>query len=554
MAIDLNKGATVELVKALSDDIRTLPDGTKATSAGAETRYMHGKLDKIEYNLARNNIVQGVINGRFVSVDNGVKIVAYDEERLLYFPVIEGKTYTVYKGSGMLNCRIAYSTNLPQINTIATNYGNLGGANSLIYKEITAPITGFGIARIAYAGDDLDAVLEKAYVSEGSYQEAYSPTNAKLNDILNINGVVQNQLLEFTDGKYIYTPAPGAEMNYTLVNMSTVSCAKVTLRAGQKVLINGTSRDNSGTRAVCFANASNISVYRYLLANALKNYEFIAPENGTLIINLLSAEPHSAYLVYENTAEAVVKQPVTLLPDYIIKAMAYRPVGSLEKGYICMMTDDGTNGLATYTIPLAIEKNVPFTFALAKESQVFQNESYQNTVIDAINNHNCSIAQHSVTSYWDTLSEAELNDFFDEQKQFFNGLGLEVRGAAIPGHRTNDIIKAVAGGRFGVVRSGYDGQGTDFETNHSVINCYDYYATGARSNLYALSSWNITGTTDAYNKAAVDYAIQNKKILICYFHEFDLDNDKKQSICSMIDYAKANSLEFITLGDIPTLR
>lgn len=36
--VDLNKGATVELVKALSDDIRTLPDGTKASSAGTAVR------------------------------------------------------------------------------------------------------------------------------------------------------------------------------------------------------------------------------------------------------------------------------------------------------------------------------------------------------------------------------------------------------------------------------------------------------------------------------------------------------------------------------------
>lgn len=47
MAIDLNKGATVELVKALSDDIRTLPDGTKAASAGAAVRNIQSELDAL---------------------------------------------------------------------------------------------------------------------------------------------------------------------------------------------------------------------------------------------------------------------------------------------------------------------------------------------------------------------------------------------------------------------------------------------------------------------------------------------------------------------------
>lgn len=74
MAIDLNKGATVELVKALSDDIRTLPDGTKAASAGDAVRRQVGNVKNdlrnaiLPYNpfdlLSLNSIVaNGTHNG-----------------------------------------------------------------------------------------------------------------------------------------------------------------------------------------------------------------------------------------------------------------------------------------------------------------------------------------------------------------------------------------------------------------------------------------------------------------------------------------------------------
>ena len=218
-----------------------------------------------------------------------------------------------------------------------------------------------------------------------------------------------------------------------------------------------------------------------------------------------------------------------------------------------MMTDDGTEGLATYTVPLAISKNVPFTFAVAKGSAVWDNDTKQTAVLDAVENHGCELAQHSVDVNWDTLSEAELIAFFDAEKTFFDSLDVEIKGAVVPAHRTNDLVKAVTGGRFGVVRCGYDGVGSDGNANYSVYNGYDYYCTGARSNMFALSSYNCSGTTDAYNKAAIDYAKANNKVLIAYYHEFDLDSAKKTVIESMIDYAKAQGLEFITLSQLLTI-
>lgn len=245
-------------------------------------------------------------------------------------------------------------------------------------------------------------------------------------------------------------------------------------------------------------------------------------------------------------------EPLRLMPNYITETLSYRQVGNLSKGYICITSDDGTTGLATYTIPLAISKGIPMAFAVMRESQVFQDASMTATVLDAVNNHGCSLMQHGGI-LWDLLSEIDLNNFFDAEKEYFDTLNVELRGAAIPQHRTNSLVKAVAGARFGVVRSGYTGLGPGDVDNGSITNYYNYYTSGERSNIYGLSSYNCSYQTIAYNRAAVDYAKANNKIMIVYYHEFDLDNDKKAVIEDLIDYAKAQGLTFITPGDIPTL-
>ena len=67
MAINLIKGATVELVKVLSDDIRTLPDGTKASSAGEAVREQSeaisiiNPMTNIQWTLGKSIDATGVI-------------------------------------------------------------------------------------------------------------------------------------------------------------------------------------------------------------------------------------------------------------------------------------------------------------------------------------------------------------------------------------------------------------------------------------------------------------------------------------------------------------
>ena len=265
-------------------------------------------------------------------------------------------------------------------------------------------------------------------------------------------------------------------------------------------------------------------------------------------------EPDAFTEIYTNnrTETRLSKQPLTLMPDYMTKTLSYRPLGKLNKGYICMITDDGTEGLATYTIPLAISESIPMTFAVMKESEVFQDATMTATVVDAVTNHNCELAQHGGT-LWDLMSEIDLNNFFDDQKAYFDTLNVELHGAVIPQHRTNDLVKSVAGARFGVVRSGYSGVGEDNNENGSIQNFYFNYTSGDRSNLYGLSSYNCSYATTSYNHDAVDYVAEHGGIVIVYFHEFDTYAEQQAVVEDLIAYAKTANLEFITLGQIPSL-
>ena len=246
------------------------------------------------------------------------------------------------------------------------------------------------------------------------------------------------------------------------------------------------------------------------------------------------------------------KLPLETMPEYMRCVLAYRPLSAPKKGYFCFISDDGHADLVTYTIPMVIEKGIPCTFAVFRKSACFTTPEQTAVVVDAVKNHGCAIAQHGDRN-WTEFSEYGLNTFFDEEKVFFDSLGLSVKSAVVPSHYMSDVVKIVAGGRFGIVRSG--GKGYDDLGNYGGIvrNYYDYFTSGEGSNLFALSSYNITTQSLESNKLAVDYAFANNKIMIVHIHENSLNADKKAVLESVIDYAKKKGLEFITLDKIPFL-
>lgn len=233
--------------------------------------------------------------------------------------------------------------------------------------------------------------------------------------------------------------------------------------------------------------------------------------------------------------------PLSALPEYFMNNLAYKPLGALSKGYICLVSDDGDPGLATYTIPMLITKNVPCTFAVMKGSGCWEDSTNKATILDAIANHGCVIAQHGGIT-WNQYDELRLNQFFDNEKEFWDSLNVTPYGAVCPQHIINNMIRCVAGGRFGCLRTGY---------NNGIY--YENYTNGARSNLYGLSSQSSLDGSLQDQCNILDYCKANNKLRIIHWHENEMSAADKTQLEGIIDYAKSISLTFITMKDIPNI-
>ena len=303
----------------------------------------------------------------------------------------------------------------------------------------------------------------------------------------------------------------------------------------------------------------------YISRNGSARTEFVMPagRHFRLLVTLnppdrtvtVSKETFKSNIYIESVLSeriaSLEESTLTTLPEYIKNTVAYKPLGVLSKGYICLTCDDGTEGLATYTIPMLIEKGVPATFGLLKTSAVLTEQTYLSTLLDAITNHGCCVAQHGSVQ-WPTFTESELNDYFDETAELFEAAGIsEIHGAICPGGASDDtsvLVQAIAGGRFGAVFSG----GT-----HGEIEYGNYHCSGPRTNMYAMNRKSVIGFTNAEQyRDAIDEAYENHYILCPFWHDYTIVDSSayKEIIEGMIDYALEKGLTFITMADLPFIK
>ena len=301
-----------------------------------------------------------------------------------------------------------------------------------------------------------------------------------------------------------------------------------------------------------------------ILSTAEYPFRYVTAYSGNTAVEAKSAEAVMSYTVPSGISEVILtmyiastrgvmkgaKEPYNLFYN----SLSQKNVGYFEKPYICLSCDDGADELATYTIPMIIAKGVPCTFGLYKTSPVFQH-GYTQIVVDAVNNNNCEIAQHGGQHSWTDYNAEELVAFFDDEELFWKNIGVDVKSAIYPTHLSNPMVRAITGSRFGCCRSGYNYDGIlyyDDESKPSGMT--PYYGTGARSNLYAMSSWNMPAGKDLqFAKDCIDWAIANNKLIHFYWHDWDLDSVSKQVLEDAIDYAKTQDITFIKLSQVKTI-
>lgn len=235
---------------------------------------------------------------------------------------------------------------------------------------------------------------------------------------------------------------------------------------------------------------------------------------------------------------------VTNCTNDMANLLGTRAFGPLDKGYICLVADDGYANVSNVTFPVVREKNVPVTLALWTKSEVITNQALLSELRTMISTYDVGICQHG-EGHFTKYSPKGLYDYLESEKVEWNNLSLDVKGVAYPNHSRNAQVRTVCGALYGVCCCG----------GKTLPMVYSHDTNGARSNIFDLYRISLYSTSESELKSACDFAKNNNKLVIVFWHDNDIYGVDAQisKLKSIIDYAKALDLTFVNVGDIPSL-
>ena len=216
--------------------------------------------------------------------------------------------------------------------------------------------------------------------------------------------------------------------------------------------------------------------------------------------------------------------------EYTFKQDIKQDLGKLDKGYLVICVDDGTEYDVSVTFPIIRESNVPMSFCLFDTSPILTNPIYKTEFDSLLSTYKCDVVQHA-TSVMDSWDIETVENYFIQQQKSMQEKGYSCSSFVASENKSSENIRLVGSKYFDLICS---------EPNK------DNYR---RTNRYALGRFAITtGFGLQMYKSRIDKAIKDKQLLILYYHSVTMQNEAfLQLLKDIIVYAKSSGIEITTL-------
>lgn len=216
--------------------------------------------------------------------------------------------------------------------------------------------------------------------------------------------------------------------------------------------------------------------------------------------------------------------------EYTFKQDIKQDLGKLDKGYLVICVDDGTEYDVSVTFPIIRESNIPMSFCLFDTSPILTNPIYKTEFDSLLSTYKCDVVQHA-TSVMDSWDIETVENYFIQQQKSMQEKGYSCSSFVASENKSSENIRLVGSKYFDLICS---------EPNK------DNYR---RTNRYALGRFAITtGFGLQMYKSRIDKAIKDKQLLILYYHSVTMQNEAfLQLLKDIIVYAKSSGIEITTL-------
>ena len=559
---------------------------------GSITRFnLNGELQGDIYNtLGTKNLYNsstegiGMTMGRDQSSANYGKFISSSSLKGFILPVIPSSTITITKIEST-RFRIATSTDLP---AVGVSYNEYFGRDS--DDEITIELTANdNYIFVNYYSSSTDTLTETQIKDSIKVYYGTTWTNPKtqvnkLKEDLEDGGVSTNYLKDksvtikktnfmkkYNEGtENLYNSDSAGILMHAVTDEQSSMYGKFQSGGSLKGFILPVTPSSTITISKITSQRFRVATSTDLPANGVAYNQYFGRDSQNKITVELNNDDNYIFVDYYSTSldtlpEDDIKESIrvyygtewvdtnykinelinnfnNLSPD-ILKLTGYRQLGSFDKGYLCLIADDGNMALSTNTFDILKEYEVPATFALMSNSAIMNEQTGDITGLkDMIDNYGCSVCQHGSTPF-DEYTADDLINFLKSEQEFWESKDITVKGLCYPWHHNNPLIRSICGSMYDICCGG---------SGNSYITA-QYQVNTERSNIFALSRTSVISYEHLND--AVDYAVANNKLMIIFWHDIAFLNDPNNQTTfeNFLTYAKASGIEFITLDKIMNL-